>query len=204
MNYLNYKDYQNVRDAAWRILLDCRIGRLPVDVREICRHLGCKLYSYDAGWKIISAFKLNEQVEKSDGFTVLYRDVPYIFYSGSTPEARQRFTIAHEIGHIVLGHVGEGKYTIMNREPSLRDSADETQANQFAARILAPACVLNALDAVEAEQISSLCGISHQAAEFRAERMKQLRARGKFLSHPLEREVMRQFEPFVRSHSGSR
>ncbi len=201
---MNYRDYQNARDAAWRILLDCHIDHLPVDIWAICRHLGCKLYSYDAGWKLIAAFRLQEQTEKTDGFTVLYRDVPYIFYSSSVPEPRQRFTIAHEIGHIVLDHVGDGKYTIMNREPSPGDSADETQANQFAARILAPACVLNALDAVEAEQISSLCGISHQAAEFRAERMKQLRARGKFLSHPLEREVLRQFEPFVRSHLGSR
>lgn len=200
---MSYKDYQTARDAAWQILIDCHADRLPVDIRAICRHLGCKLYTYDAGHKIINAFKLSEQAEKTDGFTVLYRGVPYIFYSGSVPETRRRFTIAHEIGHIVLGHVGDGRYTIRNREPSPGDSADETQANQFAARILAPACVLNALGAVDAEQISALCGISRQAAEFRAERMKQLRTRGKFLSHPLEREVMRQFGPFVRSRLGS-
>lgn len=201
---MNYKNYQDARDAAWKILIDGHADSLPVDIRAICRHLGCKLYSYDNGWRTINAFKLRDQTEKTDGFTVLYRDVPYIFYSSSVPESRQRFTIAHEIGHIVLGHVGEGKYTIMNREPAPGDSADETQANQFAARILAPACVLNALDAVDAEQISVLCGISHQAAEFRAERIKLLRARGKFMSHPLEREVMRQFGPFVRSRLESR
>ncbi|MDY3984264.1 ImmA/IrrE family metallo-endopeptidase [Dysosmobacter sp.] len=200
---MSYKDYQTARNAAWQILIDCHVDRLPMDIRAICRHLGCKLYSYDTGWKLIAAFRLQEQTEKTDGFTVLYRDVPYIFYSSSVPESRQRFTIAHEIGHIVLRHVGEGKYTIMNREPAPGDSADETQANQFAVRILAPACVLNALGAVDAGQISALCGISRQAAEFRAERMKQLRTRGKFLSHPLEREVMRQFEPFVRSRLGS-
>ena len=201
---MSYKDYQTARNAAWQILIDCHVDILPVDIRAICRRLGCKLYSYDAGWKLIAAFRLQEQTEKADGFTVLYRDVPYIFYSNSVPETRQRFTIAHEIGHIVLGHVGEGKYTIMNREPAPGDSADETQANQFAARILAPACVLNALDAVEVEQISLRGCVSHQASEFRAKRMKQLRTRGKFLSHPLEREVMRQFEPFVMSRLESR
>lgn len=201
---MNYKNYQDARDAAWKILIDSHADSLPVDIRAICRHLGCKLYSYDNGWRIINAFKLRDQTEKTDGFTVLYHGTPYIFYSRSVSETRQRFTIAHEIGHIVLGHVGEGKYTMINREPSPRDSTDETQANQFAARILAPACVLNALDAVEAEQISSLCGISHQSAEFRSNRMKQLRTRGKFMSHPLEREVMRQFEPFVRSRLESR
>lgn len=201
---MNYKNYKDARDAAWKILIDCHVDSLPVDIRAICRHLGCKLYSYDAGRKIIHAFRLDAQTEKTDGFTVLYRGVPYIFYSGNTSEARQRFTIAHEIGHIVLGHIEDGKYTVINREPSPGDSADETQANQFAARILAPACVLNALDAVDAEQISSLCAISHQAAQFRSERMKQLRTRGKFLSHPLEREVMRQFDPFIRSRLASR
>lgn len=201
---MNYKDYQNARDAAWRILLDCKVASLPVDIRMICSKLNCRLYSYDAGKKIIHAFRLDAQTKISDGFTVLYHGVPYIFYSNEVSEGRQRFTIAHEIGHIVLRHIEDGKYTIANREPDNRDDADETQANQFAARILAPACVLNALDAVDAEQISALCGISHQAAEFRSKRMQLLRQRGKFLSHPLEREVMRQFGPFVRSRSASR
>lgn len=200
---MNYKDYQRARDAAWRILIDCEVRELPTNIREICRMLGCKLYSYTVGIKLISAFKLTEQTRRTDGFTVLYRKTPYIFYNDAVSVARQRFTIAHEIGHVVLKHIGSGKYTVINREPSPDDSPDETQANQFAVRLLAPACVLHALSVHKAEEIAELCGISYQAAEFRASRMRRLNARSKFLSHPLEREVLHQFESFIQSRLGS-
>ena len=40
---MNYKDYQDARDAAWKILLDCGVNRLPVEITQICR----KLYKPD-------------------------------------------------------------------------------------------------------------------------------------------------------------
>lgn len=67
----------------------------------------------------------------------------------------------------------------------------------FASRLLAPACVLWALDARTPEEIASLCKISHQAAAFRAERMELLYRRGKFLASPLERKVYEQFSKFI-------
>ena len=67
----------------------------------------------------------------------------------------------------------------------------------FAARLLAPACVLWGLDLHTAEEISEACNISLQAAGFRAERMKELYRRNRFLTSPLERKLYDQFRDFI-------
>ena len=60
------------------------------------------------------------------------------------PLTRQRFTIAHELGHILLHrdetfHVDERPaIRFRDEESSLATSADEIEANQFAAELLMP------------------------------------------------------------------
>lgn len=95
----------------------------------------------------------------------------------------------------MLGHVG--KYKLVNRKPNPDDRPIEQAANVFASRLLAPACVLWGCGAKTPEQIAALCGISHKAAQFRADRMEMLYKRNKFLSSPLEREVYRQFAAYI-------
>ena len=61
---------------------------------------------------------------------------------------RQRFTIAHELGHLVLGHEGEvfvdktlrNQAMVIRRDgkSSLGIDEDEVQANRFAAELLMP------------------------------------------------------------------
>lgn len=195
---MNYSNYQHARDAAWKILVDCDIRSLPVNVGAICKQRRYKLYAYSRNEDLLINSGLCEQSRMTDGFTVR-TDTDYaIFYNDANPVPRQRFTVAHEIGHIVLGHIGDGEYTTINREPTPNDDSLETQANQFAVRLLAPAYVLHELRAFAPEQISELCGISMQAAKFRAGRMKMLEKRQRYLSHPLERAVARQFTQFIR------
>jgi Zn-dependent peptidase ImmA (M78 family) len=86
---------------------------------------------------------------------------------------------------------------VENREPTGAERVEERQANQFAARLLAPACVLHEIGALTPEEIQRVCGISHQAAAFRAQRMLELESRGKFYAHPLEKEVLTQFSSYI-------
>ena len=183
---MNYKDYQNARDAAWRLLIDLGIKELPIRTGAVCKALGVriKLYTPTDG--------------ESDGMSAMAGVVPIIMVSSEAQPARQRFTAAHELGHILLGHVG--RYELVNREPSPQDNPIEQAANVFASRLLAPACVLWGCNARTPEQIASLCDISLQAARFRAERMAMLYQRDKFLTSPLEREVYRQFADYIAAH----
>ena len=40
---MNYGVYQNVRNAAWRCLLDAGITELPVSVTKIARHFDIRI-----------------------------------------------------------------------------------------------------------------------------------------------------------------
>ena len=180
---MDYRDYRVSRDLAWQVLIRERVTELPVKIGSLCKNMGIDLRYY-------------EPVDENDGFSTIINGQARIFVSAKCSNARQRFTAAHELGHILLGHVGE--HRLVNREPDVHDNPIEQAANVFASRILAPACVLWALDARTPEQIAEICRISRQAAEFRAERMALLYARDRFLTSPMEREVYRQFLPWIR------
>lgn len=185
---MNYKDYQNSRDLAWQVLIRENVRELPVMVGKLCRQMGIAIRYYTPE-------------DENDGFTTIIDGRPVIFVSDQCSRNRQRFTAAHELGHILLGHVGQ--YSLVCREPTSKDNPIEHAANVFASRLLAPACVLWALDLRTAEEISAVCDISLQAAAFRAERMQLLYQRNKFLTSPLEREVYEQFSEYIEQRKGS-
>lgn len=182
---MDYIDYLNARNAVWRLLIDTGAKELPIKVSQICQELGIqvRLYTPEDG---------------NDGMSFILNGHPVIYVSKSAIPARQRFTTAHELGHILLGHIG--RYELVNREPDPGDNPIEHAANVFASRLLAPACVLWGCGARTPEEIMMLCGISRQAAEFRTARMEELYRRNKFLTSPLERAVYEQFAEYIAAH----
>lgn len=181
---MNYKDYQKSRNATWEMLLDLKIKELPIKITDLCRRIGIPVKFADLG-------------AEQDGYSAIVNSEPIIVINSLKRDntARMRFTVAHELGHIMLGHVGV--YELVNREPSPYDNEIEQQANIFASRLLSPACVLWGCNVKSPEEIMRLCDISHQAAQFRFNRMKVLYERNKFLTSPLERKVYQQFKPFM-------
>lgn len=200
---MSYKDYQNVRDAAWQIFLDCGINSLPVSLNTVCRELKIKVLTYEKGARIIEKAQLSQAAHRTDGMTFYVQNTPVVLYDEKKSPMRAKFTVAHEVGHIIMGHVKPGRFTVANREPQPGDAPEEQAANQFAARLLAPACVLWGLGVHSAEEIMALCRISRPAAEFRAKRMAELYRRNQFLTSPLERKVYHRFQPFIREYRSS-
>lgn len=168
---------------SWEILVKENIKELPVNIVELCHKLGIAVKYYD---------KLEQG---NDGKCTVINKQPIILVRQECSRQRKRFTIAHELGHILLGHVG--KYELINREISPTDNPIEQEANVFASRLLAPACVLWGLNVNSADEIAQLCDISPTAAEYRWQRMQELYKRNKFLIAPLEREVFNQFQKFI-------
>lgn len=73
------------------------------------------------------------------------------------------------------------------------------QANIFARDLLMPAVVLAKTNITTASEISNICKVSNQSAEIRADRLAELIQRNKFGMSPLERQVHKQFDNYIKS-----
>jgi Zn-dependent peptidase ImmA (M78 family) len=116
---------------AKRLLLEFGIKDVPVDVQTIGSELGIKV-SYEV-------FD-----DDTSGVIVVKNGQAVIGVNKAHPATRQRFTIAHEIGHFLLHGKRAGVFIdaakIYYRDPSTAEGKDiqEIQANTFAAELLMP------------------------------------------------------------------
>lgn len=186
-----YGKYQQSRNASWQCLIDCGVDRLPVAVSDIAAKLSVKLCEYGDNEGLLRRHHLDPLLEAA-GFAYANPDGRLlIFFNEKDSRQQLRFTIAHELGHILLGHVGpelpRGRF-LTPSDPRLERAAD-----RFAERLLAPACILWAREARTPEEIAALCDIPMETARSRARRMQSLLRRNAWLRSPLERQLYAQF-----------
>ena len=174
-----YDIYKSARDMSWQCLIKCAVNELPVRPVAIAEHYGITCHPVSS-----------EALQGVSGLLRTIEGKPRILIDSSHSRQRQRYTIAHELGHYLLGHL-DGVPASEEREYA---------AERFAADLLMPACVLWGLDVHTAKEISELCNVSIRAAQIRAERMEVLYQRNKFLLHPLERKVYAQFGDFIQNN----
>lgn len=130
---------QFARNQAEKLIerLDNPFNGLSVDVEYIAEEVGLKVIYDDLG-----------PGPDISGLLVSNKNGAFIFVQKDDHPHRQRFTIAHEIGHFVLRHQFEsGKHVhvdrgnfISQRGPRASEGLDpkEIEANQFAASLLLP------------------------------------------------------------------
>ncbi len=119
-------------EVAQRILAEHNVVRPPVPVERLAKKLGARLSRQPFG-------------EADDVSGLLFRDGTrtIIGINSAHASTRQRFTIAHELGHLTLH---PGKPMILDRaRVNFRDSVSsmatdrqEMEANRFAASLLMP------------------------------------------------------------------
>lgn len=183
-----YHDYKIARNKAWETLIKCNITSLPINLAIVARLNNITILKYSD----------SKQNLTGDGFSLNVNNVNVIYYNDKKPKARIRFTLAHELGHCLLGHLRFGKTYNRNSEKDF-DGMDifEMQANVFARDILMPATVLHSLGIKSAEDIARRCNVSMQSAEIRYERLLELEKRDMFNRHPLEKQVYKQFQKYI-------
>ena len=126
---------KGVEERARQVLADTEAGQVPVPLELVAQRLGIDLTELPMG-------------DEVSGLLALDEDGASIAYNPGHPRVRQRFTIAHELGHFVLHHSDDGLfidkgYTVVKREKRPRGSdLREVEANQFAAALLMPADLL--------------------------------------------------------------
>jgi Zn-dependent peptidase ImmA (M78 family) len=122
--------------AARGVLHQAGISKPPIPIERLARHLG---------------IEVRREPFEGDLSGMLFRegDRTIIGVNSLHPRSRQRFTIAHEIGHLEL-HDREGihldrKFPIVRQRDgrsSLAVDPEEIEANGFAAELLMPASML--------------------------------------------------------------
>ena len=145
-----------------------KISSAPVDLEKVAKGFGVKIeYS-----------KLENDIS---GFLYLKDKTPIIFVNKLHPITRQRFTIAHELGHLILNHQGDlfvDKGSILFRNTHSQNGIvkEEREANRFAAELLMPEEILlkefieNEIDIENADQLNKLANkfeVSTQALTIR-------------------------------------
>lgn len=183
---MDYGKYKQARNASWQCIIDYGINHLPVKINTIIRQ--------SENIKLCKNSLADMLPDGKSGMTIYKNGVFYIIYNDLDSHARCRFSIAHELGHIFLGHVlvDAPEYKIFSCS-----NDEESAANVFARGLLAPACILHEIGALSADQIKQVCDISYSAASIRVERMAELERRNKYYLSPTERQVREQFLPFI-------
>lgn len=110
----------NPRDTARDLLSKHGLSeQVPVNLSALCRLLGIKVV-FCAG-------------DKLHGAAISGPEEHVILVNENLPVVRQRFTIAHEFGHLVLGHRGVAFKTGADSHEKM-----ELGANLFAGELLMP------------------------------------------------------------------
>lgn len=103
-------------------------GKLPVDPHRIAAALGIRVVA--RGGADDPGYAYSGYFDNSGG-------QPVIEYNVSEALVRQRFTLAHELGHYALGHASSPRDTPANFSTGVVDKA-ERLANLFAGDLLMP------------------------------------------------------------------
>ncbi|MBL9170653.1 MAG: ImmA/IrrE family metallo-endopeptidase [Verrucomicrobiales bacterium] len=120
-----------IRLKASELLQQCGVVAAPVDVEKIAAELGI-------------AVRRTPTDDDISGFLLHQTDSEVVIGVNTLHHPnRQRFTIAHELGHYVLHqydevHVDRAVVRLRSGESSSGENPDEVEANRFAAELLMP------------------------------------------------------------------
>lgn len=143
---------------ADHVLNHFQIRKPPIPVRDIVLKCGIKIVSLDESEKVSGLANVADDNSTAE-----------IGIKTGDSQARQRFTLAHELGHVLLHR----EQLSFRDEQFSRHSHAEIEANNFAAELLMPSWLIWPLvDADKTpEAISAIFQVSRVAAEYRLLRL---------------------------------
>jgi Zn-dependent peptidase ImmA (M78 family) len=170
---------KRVEKVALQILTEHEIDELPIPINELAFKRGLAVKAYDLG-------------ENVSGVLVINDGTGFIGYNPSESEVRQRFTIAHELGHYELHNIEnesnlfvdkQFKVEFRNSNSSTGEMIYEREANAFAASILMPENIIvneiknhhfDLSDDSNLQELAKLFNVSVSAMTFRLLNLKLL------------------------------
>lgn len=134
---INTPDYHVATNAAYELLIEQDVLELPVSLSKLIylRRQNTRLMTYSqmAARFSITVTEYKSLVPSDFGFTMKKDNKNYILYNDEKGYYTNRFTIAHEIGHIELNH-------------KVDNSVAKREANCFARNLLCPVPIIDTLN----------------------------------------------------------
>ena len=127
-------------------------------MRHLCDALGYKLLTYAEGAPILEKLPFDDYTH-CPAFCAHVMDCNVVFYDDTCSVGTRLFSLAHEIGHIVLRHIATGV-----RGYDASDTAQEREADAFAYALLAPLNALRAARVRTVKQIQRMTLLDHERA----------------------------------------
>ena len=169
---------KEIKKAVYNTLQNYKHFHIPVKIKAITRSFSnIRLISYSKHMKKmnISYDDMIKFAGTKDAFTDYYAKFnSFIIYYNDidrniTTSNRYRWNIAHELGHIMLGHhITHEKTRIFRNELSCSEYDElEEEADYFASLILVPHAALLGFQIRNANYIKVMCKISEPAAKRR-------------------------------------
>jgi len=177
----NKPRFSQVSQRAYEFSTELGITEFPVDPQKVIRQF--------PNWHLQGWLYLQTNTDEDDPLfldrdgaearTVIQRgDNNYLIVYDERIDNRHRirWTLAHEIGHIVLGHLVHFDVTALNRRGLTKKQYGvlEVEAHWFAAELLSPKPVIKVFDFQERPQaLGLICDISKESASKRLEQIKK-------------------------------
>lgn len=155
-------DYRNVLVTVNRVIAANYVTSPPILIDDIAENYGLKvLYG-----------ELPPEMGDVAGYIMLQDEEKVVLINSLDSPVRQRFTIAHELGHYLL-HVdalrNNPKYGIMKRHPIGQGDNDvyEIEANFFASRLLVPKFLLEQYEQLPHTRMATIFAVSSDVIGYR-------------------------------------
>ncbi len=187
---LSSKRKSEIKRAVVKIMRDVSISSLPVDLSAIFDYYKWCYRGFDEAAEeglTIDTSKDGYTLGKSKDGQWLYT----VVFNHEFISQRIRWTLAHEIGHIVLGHIKSGKSGAIENE----------EAQYFAEQLLSPIAVVAKLGAQSGEDIMQMCNISNEATGWRIpDLQRHFWYREKYGYTEDDKAFLKQFEDFINAN----
>ena len=136
------------RYKAVTTLLENAVNKLPISlthIENIIKKNGWSIIGYNLNSenhiKLLKQYDVLSIAKRTKAFTYKHETEKIVFVRSGLSSNDKRMLLAHELGHIVLGHMSDS--SVLGYKPGgLINEGQEDEANEFALEFLAPVCIL--------------------------------------------------------------
>lgn len=153
------QNYINKYRFATNILIESNVMFFPLNPVKIANKYNIIVISYEKFEKEGLGSQSDCLKISNDGFCFSKNNKYFIVYNDKiTSKNRRRFTITHELAHILLGHIDNNGY-------KHNISQMESEANMLTSFLLAPITVAHMCDVNSEKEMGEIFGLSKETSK---------------------------------------